>query len=117
MLLFSFRKRDTHQAHPELRLCQEQTSSRAGADGDSSHQLSRLRWHGGDTDLLPLLLQDQGLTAGGSQGTRAYEVKKCIQQQREKRNRCRSHGWDSGFKVAEQLMGKEQEPGFCCRYL
>ena len=40
MWLFSFSKHCTHQAQPELRLCQEKTSSTAGAGGDRSHHLS-----------------------------------------------------------------------------
>ncbi|KAK2543524.1 hypothetical protein Q9966_002906 [Columba livia] len=50
------------QAQPELFLCQEKTSHRALADGDSSHQPSssgRSRCHRGDTDWSSLLLQEQ----------------------------------------------------------
>jgi len=47
VLRFSFRNHFRCQAHPELSLCQEKTARTAGADGDSSHQLSRperCRW-------------------------------------------------------------------------
>ncbi|KAK2530836.1 hypothetical protein Q9233_005967 [Columba guinea] len=55
-------KHGAHQAQPELLLCQEKTSHRALADGDSSHQPSRSgrsRCHTGDTDWSSLLLQEQ----------------------------------------------------------
>ncbi|XP_063178386.1 uncharacterized protein LOC134509713 isoform X1 [Chroicocephalus ridibundus] len=41
LVLFSFRKHGTHQACPELRLCQEKMSGTIGADGHRSCQLSR----------------------------------------------------------------------------
>ena len=60
---------------------------------------------------MPLLLQEQALAAGESQAQRASEVKESVTQstkRREERNRCKSHGWNSAFKVPPATETREQ---------